>query len=37
MQFQRINWFFANQRVYLFRGLHPGAFVTTDRIDGART
>jgi hypothetical protein len=27
MQLQLIKWFFANHRVYLFGGLHLGAFV----------
>ncbi len=27
MQLQLIKWFFANQCVYLFGGLHPGALV----------
>jgi hypothetical protein len=35
MHLQLLKWFFANQRFYLFRGLHLGDFVATASTDGA--
>jgi len=37
MYLQILKWFFANRRLYLFRGLYLGAFAATASTDSGRT